>query len=511
VTDALPDVTEATAGLGAVLKRGAAMGAIGLVIAQSATVIQTIALGRMLGPVEVGVFTAGTVLLGFLVEVTQGALAGALIHRKTDLEDAANTALVVTFGTGLLLGLAALAAAPVIAALFHSPRIGLIAAASSGLIVLHSCATVPDALMQRAFQFQRQMIIAPLVSISFAVVSIGFALLDFGAWAMVIGWYASASTAVVLSWWMARWRPFRGRFSVRIWRDLAQFSLPMLLDGIAERSRQVFEQAAVGRALGTADLGQFRYAYRIATMPSLAVITVCAHVLFPAFARISEDGARFRAAFLRALGWVWFVALPVGALMIVVGQQIVVFMLGEEWRSAGAAAAAMAGVGLGAAITSVTGEAMKGAGRSSMLNWMTGLGVAMGVPLILLALPWGLIAVGVAISVTYLTVGLVSVELARRVVGVSHRDVYDCLGPTTLAGGVALAVVLALEWSVIRPPGTASMPAPAWLIVELVVFGVVYVGALRLISPSWYASLRAVASRAVLAATASVRRTKRPS
>ena len=82
-------------------------------------------------------------------------LTQALIHRKTDVEDAANTVLVVTFGTGLLLGLAVLAASPLIGMLFHSSRVGLIAAATSGLMVLHVWSSVPDALMQRAFQFKR--------------------------------------------------------------------------------------------------------------------------------------------------------------------------------------------------------------------------------------------------------------------------------------------------------------------------------------------------------------------
>ena len=235
--------------------------------------------------------------------------------------------------------------------------------------------------MKRAFQFKRRIIIdAGGTSMVFAGVSIVFAILGYGAWAMVIGTYASAITGMVLSWWMAKWRPFRGRFSFRIWRELAGFSLPLLLDTSPNVRREMFEQVIVGRGLGTADLGQYRYAYRIASMPSLAVITICSHVLFPAFSRISGDGARFREAFLRALGWIWFAALPVGALLVVAGEPVVVLLLGEEWRSAGAAAAAMAGIGLGMALISVGWEAIKGAGRSSLLNWMTALSLGLGVP-----------------------------------------------------------------------------------------------------------------------------------
>ena len=245
--------------------------------------------------------------------------------------------------------------------------------------------------MQRAFQFKRQMIIPPAASIVFAGVSIVFAIQGYGAWAMVIGWYASTTTAVVLSWWMAKWHPFRGRFSFRIWREMAGFSLPLFLAGLAERARETFEQVIVGRALGIGDLGQYRYAYRLASLPSQAIITICSHVLFPAFSRISDDSSRFRAAFLRALGWIWFAALPIGALLVVAGQPVVVLLLGEVWRPAGAAAAAMAGIGLGTALDSVGWEAIKGAGRSSLLNWLTALHVGLGLPLIVLLLPFGLV------------------------------------------------------------------------------------------------------------------------
>ena len=225
----------------------------------------------------------------------------------------------------------------------------------------------------------------------FAGVSIVFAAQGYGAWAMVIGWYASTTIAVVLSWWMAKWRPFRGRFSFRIWREMARFSFPLLLDNVAGSAREVFEQVIVGRALGTWGLGQYRYAYRIASLPSLSIIAICSHVMFPAFSRISDDNSRFRAAFLRALGWIWFAVLPIGALLVVAGPPVVVILLGEEWRAAGAAAAAMAGIGLGAALNSVAWEAIKGAGRSSLLNWLSAIHVGLGLPLIVLLLPFGLV------------------------------------------------------------------------------------------------------------------------
>ncbi len=169
-------------GLGSVLKRGAAISALATVLAQIITVVQTLVLGRLLGPYEIGVFTAGSVLVSGLVVVAQGSLGHAVIQRERDLEDAANTALVVTFVTGLVLALGLAAASPLIGIVFHDPRVGLIAMACSGLALLHACTTVPDALMQRAFMFRRRIVIDPTVSLIFAVVAITFA-----AWATAPG------------------------------------------------------------------------------------------------------------------------------------------------------------------------------------------------------------------------------------------------------------------------------------------------------------------------------------
>jgi O-antigen/teichoic acid export membrane protein len=488
--------TETTADLTNRLKRGAGMAAIGLVIVQIVTVAQTLVLGRLLGPHEVGIFAAGSVLTGVIAVFAQNTLSHALIQRERDIEDAANTVLIVTFVTGLLLALANLVASPLIGALFHDSRVGLIAAASSGIMLLHSCPSVPDALMQRTFQFKRRrVIIDPAVSLTLASVSIVFAVFGYGAWAMVIGTYASATTWVLLSWWMSRWRPFRGRFSFRIWRELAGFSLPLLLDGIAERSRDLVQQVLVGRAFGTAGLGQFRYGCRIAFLPSLAGIQICGYVLFPAFSRISGDGTRFRQAFLRALGWIWLAALPVGALLLVVGQPVVVVLLGEKWRAAGAAASAMAGIGLGAALSSVAAEAVKGAGRSRLLNWLTAINVGLGLPLLVLLLPFGLVGVGVAISVTYMVCGFVTLVQARSVVGVSVRDTIACVMPSTLSALIALGVVMPLERFVVRSDHHPALLGLASIIAECVLFSVVYIGALRLISPTWYGSIRDVVVR----------------
>jgi PST family polysaccharide transporter len=168
-------------------------------------------------------------------------------------------------------------------------------------------------------------------------------------------------------------------------------------------------------------------------------------------------------------------------------------LLGEQWRAAGTATGAMAGIGLGIALTSVGWEAIKGAGRSSLLNWLTALGLLLVVPLIVILLPFGLVGVGIAISVMHLVIGCTTVELARRLVGASYREVIRCLVPSTLSALVALAVVLPLERFAVDADQYVAPVGLALIVAECLVFVIVYLGALRLFAPAQYRSVRGFA------------------
>lgn len=482
-------------GLSGVLKRGVGYSAVGVLVCQVVVIVQTIVLGRLLGPEEVGVFTAGTVLMGFLLVFSQGTLAQALIKREGDIEDAANTVLAANAATGLLFGVGVLASAPLIGHLFHNERVGQISAATAGLVLLYLCLSVPEALMQRTFRFKQRMIIQPVAKIAFAGVSTVFALLGYGAWAMVFGSYASVIALLVLSWWMARWRPFRGHFSMRLWREMAAFSLPLLVDSVTHSVRETFQQVLLGRRLGTGDLGQYRYGYQMAGIPAAAIIDVFGYLLFPAFAKLSSDRSRFRDAFLRALGWTWFVALPIGALLVVVGEPVAVLLFGDEWRPAGTAAMAMAGVAVGAALNALGVTVIKGGGRVSLVNWLSALGLLVHLPLIVLLLPFGLVGVGIGLSVTYLLGGFASILIARSVVDAPLRDVVASLAPITVSALVAFVVAFPVEHVAVRSDQHFEPVGLILVAVDCLLFGLVYLVVLRLVSPARFRSVRGFAAR----------------
>ena len=395
----------------------------------------------------------------------------------------------VTLGTGALMTLLALAAAPVIGHVFDSRTAGVVAAAMSGGVLLHSLTNVPEALLQREFSVRRRLIVGPAVAAAFAAVSVSAAALGLGVWSMVLGSYASSLVWVLTLWWICDWRPRRGRPSYRLWRELAGFGFPLVLGMSADRAQKAVQAVVTGSALGTRDLGLQRYGERMARIPVMGLVQVSSISLFPAFSRLARDRRRFQTSYLHALRLAVVGAAAVSAMVVAVGVPLVVLVLGEEWRGAGYALVAMAGLALGKSAMTVGEEAIKGAGRTRLLHRCTLTETTLSVVLLLVLIrPLGLVGVGLSISLTAMVLGVVVAALAGPVVGVSARQTLGATAPTIASALLGCAVVTPLEHLVLH-----SDQRGAWglgfILLDGVVFLLVYVAALRILAPASFRDL----------------------
>ncbi len=475
--------------LGRMLRRGAAISGFTLVLVQVTSLITTLALARLLSPEEVGLYATGTVLTGFLIMFSEGGLRGALVQREKDVEDAADTVFWATAASGLVMSLAALAASPLVSLIFRDPRAGEIAAITSGMLLMHALTNVPDGLLQRRFNFKRRLIVDPARAIAFGAVAVALAAGGFSVWALVIGNYASMAVWLIGSWALGQWRPGRGNPSIRLWRELGRFGFPLLLQSLVWQIREAGQAALVGRFLGTAALGHFRYGRRVGLVPAQAVVQVGSYVLFPAFSRLASDPERLRQAFLRSLRWLWIASAPLGALIIAIGEPALVVLLGDRWRQAGVFLVAMAGYGATIGLKATAGEVIKGSGRSRLLNWPSAVQLVLGLGLVVLALPYGLVGVGLAISVTEITLTVIVLGLARSVVGFSMAELFRLLVPPLVGSSVALAAIGPLELLLAHSDQRSVALGLALLTAETIGFAAIYLATLRVLDPPAVVSL----------------------
>ncbi|GAA4772146.1 hypothetical protein GCM10023200_00570 [Actinomycetospora chlora] len=481
--------------LGRTLKRGAAISAGMLFVTQLISLGQTVVVARLLTPAEIGAFTLGTIFANFMIVMADGGMRAALIHRETDVEEAANTAFWASLVNGVLMAGGTLAASPLLALFFGDRTVALIAAATSGTLLVHSLLNVPEALMQRRFNFKRRLIVDPLTAGSFAVVTVTFCALGYGVWGMVIGLYASQVATLVAAWWLADWRPGRARPSYRLWREMARYAFPVIVANLTKDVREIATQSIVGRTLDIATAGQYRYGRRVGILPGQAIIQVASYVLFPAFARISSDAVRFRRGFLRALRLLWTATIPMGAFLVAAGSPAIVVLLGPQWAPAGVFVAAMAGFGPGTALNAIGVESIKGAGASRRLHWATAVSLVLGIGGLIALLPFGLLGVGLSVSIEAVVGGVLTVSLARPLARVGWGELVRVLTPPLVAAALAGVATWALEHLVLQSDTRPVVLGLVYLLADGALFAAVYLAVLAVLAPATVGELKGLLAK----------------
>lgn len=483
-------------GLTGTVVRGAGFAGAGYVLAQALTLGFYLALARIATPEDFGEFTAAAVLVNAGALFAESGMLAALIHREDRIDEAASTAVVSTALAGLLFGLLALVASPLVGLFFDSDRVASLAAAMSGLLFVRSLQIVPEALLQRRFSFLRRMLIEPAQVIAFGATAVIACSNGMGPWGLVLGFYASAVTDVVLSWSLVRWRPHLATVSMQMWRELIAYGRHVLASTVVLRLGEQVPTLLIGRYVGKAPLGQYRYGDRIAITPFLLVVSAASYVLFPAYSRIASDAKRFRAAFVESLRWFSAMAMPLSLILVPLGVPLSVVAFGDVWRDAGEVAMVLSAYAVGGSLISIASEAYKAAGLPQMLIRVHTVSLVAGAISMVALLRFDLLGVvagasiGVCVGAVYALVAL-----APRI-QVELRELVEAIWPSLLAALVMAGATLCLELFVIDAESHRTFVALLLIGLEAAFAALIYGGLLHLLLPGAAQRLRELVAQA---------------
>ncbi len=475
--------------------RGAGLAGAGYLAAQVLTLGFYVALARLASPQDFGDLAAGTLIVNVGLLFSESGMMAALIHREGRIQEAASTATVSTIASGFLLALGALAAAPLVGAIFHSSHIGEVAAASSGLLFVRSLRVVPEALLQRRFSFLRRVIIEPVGVVIFGVTAVVLTANGMGVWGLVLAYYGSEGTDAVLSWALLDWRPRLRDASVAMWRELMSYGRHIVGTAALERGETQIPVLLLGRFVGTGALGQFRYASRMESTVGSIMVQSASYVLFPAMARITEDRDRFRDACRRSLRSMCAIGFPLGLILVPLGVPAAVLFFGEVWKDAGYAAMALAFCTVFGTPISFASETLKADGRPDILMRIRAVNVIATTIFMVALLPFDLVGVCAGLSIGTLFSASYGMVRVTRQLGIRTRQMLGDIWSFAAAALFMTAVLTPLQFFVVDAASRGTALGIVLLGAEALLGGVLYMLAVRVLDPPGYREMVALAKR----------------
>ncbi len=294
-------------------------------------IASTLVLARLLSTADFGIVAIAFTISTALNSLSNVGVTENLVRHSEIGRDVLDTGFTVQIIKGLITGLLLLAAAPLASGWFGEPRLQAVFYVLAGAYALAGFENVGVIHFRRDLRFDREFQLSAIERVAAFVATVVAALILRDYWAIVIGTAAAKIARVTATYVM---HPYRPRFGLRAWHELAGFSLWMWLSSLAYIVWQRADPLVVGSAVSKAELGVFVVALDIALLPTTEILEPIASVLFAGFAAERNAGRDPREnAFSLAVALMAAMA-PIALVLSAASTYVVGVLLGAQWSEA---------------------------------------------------------------------------------------------------------------------------------------------------------------------------------
>lgn len=235
----------------------------------------------------------------------------------------------------LLLALLMLAMARPAAKFYGEPRVYQLLLVLSLLPLIQGFQNIGLLMYRKGVKFQKIVWLELSTNLLTAIATIALVLWTRNVWALVFSQLVSALISVALSYVFHpyRPRPFLDKVSLRLALSFGKYAF---LFGVLNYVMMMADNVLLGRLYSAAILGTYVIAYNLAVLPLHGVGNAIVNVTFPAYAEIAGgEIKRLERAFVRVFVSSSTLLALTTALLLLLGDEIVVFLYGNKWATAG--------------------------------------------------------------------------------------------------------------------------------------------------------------------------------
>ncbi len=437
--------------------RGALWLATSSIVVKTSQTVVLLTLAAVLAPSALGLVALGTLVANISVVLTSMGTASALVYWRGDVLRAARTATTFALGMGILMASLLWVGAPFLASTLRADDGG--AAVIRGLTVtlpFLAVAAVTNELLRRELRFLRRIIPDSVSSLVGAVVAILLVFNGYGVMALVIGQIVQGTLTLILCWVVHP--PVLPGWNRQDARGLLSYGGPYAGANLLELVQLNVDYVIVARVLGSMLLGQYSLSFRLAYMPYLMIVVVCAGAAFPYLCRRRGTDLGRSSTFVMTGTLTLLVPACVGLLLFAGDLEL----LGAKWAPGVPVVAWLAVYAVLLSFGHLVQTSLNAAGRPAVSMGLRLLHLVLLLLTLSVVARHGIVAVAVGQVGVAAAVCLTALLLARRhVAGFSARRLGRSLRPTL--AGVAVMVLLVL--SVRQATGLTPPSLPGLLLV----------------------------------------------
>lgn len=451
--------------------RGFAQLASGTLATAALRMVVVGVMARLVAPDDFGVVAISNIFVEFARMIATTGVSQSIVKMEDPTPDHLRTAFTASLAVGTLAMILVIAASSSIATFFSLPGLEKVLYVSSIIPPITAAGMISSKLLERTHNFKP---IAKSNVIGYVgaqvLVGIPIAFAGGGYWALVVPQVIGATIQSVI---LMRAQPhdISLHFSRAEYKDLMELGTGFGLQRFANFLAQRGDYFVVGKLLGSTALGQYERSYVLMNLSNTLLASMLNTVLFPAFARVAHDHARFARAYMRCMQLTAAITLPISVVCVVLAREIVETILGSRWLDATMPFAILAGGIFTRTCYKVAGSAGNGLGLAYQNAFSQTLYAVCVIGGAAIGSIWGINGVAVSTLTSIVIVFVLLNNNVIRHVGLTWLDMTKAFLPS-LVSAILIGVVSMLVGDVLRDQ--TELPAVVRLAGSLSVAGIVY-------------------------------------
>ena len=428
--------------------KGTVWSAVERLATQSVSFVVMIIMARVLTPADYGLVGMVVIFVAISQSLVDSGFSQALIRKqnRTQIDNSTVFYFNVAVGIGLYAILFLLA--PAIASFYGEPRLVSITRIVSLSIVINSFTVVQRALLTAKLDFKLQAKASFTAALIAGCIGVLMAYNNFGVWSIIVYQIVNHCINCFLLWLLSSWRP-TVEFSSIAFRNMFGFGSKLALSGIIDTVYKNVYLIVIGKVFSPSDLGYYTRAHQFSDFPSSNITGILQRVTFPVLCSIQDDDIKLSRIYRQFLRISAYAIFPMMVGLAAVANPLVVVLLNEQWAFTAILLQILCFGMMWYPIHAINLNLLQVKGRSDLLLKLEIYKKIIGVAILCVTIPFGLIAICIGTIVASLVSLFINTRYTGKLIHVGFKcqmvDLLPILLLSLCMGGVVYGFVVVFE------------------------------------------------------------------
>ncbi|MBP1630123.1 MAG: polysaccharide biosynthesis protein [Bacteroidetes bacterium] len=360
--------------------------------------IVQIIIARLLIPEDYGLIGMLAIFMAIAQTFIDGGFANALIQKKDRNEVDYSTVFYFNTIVGIVLAIAFFFSSNFISNFYKMPKLAPVIQVMSVNLIILALQVVHKAKLTIDIDFKTQAKASLFAVIVSGIIGILMAYYGYGVWSLVVNVTLNNLLQTIILWFLLKWRPLLV-FSKESFNRLFAFGSRILLSNLIHTIYLNLYTMIIGKRFSATELGYYTRADQFAQFPSSNITGILGRVTYPILSSIQDDDDKLREIYRSYVRLFAFIVFPLMIGLAAIAKPFIILILTEKWAGVIPILQILCIYYMWYPINAVHQNLMQVKGRSDLFFRLEMVKKVIGIGLLFIALPFGIIYLCVSLIV----------------------------------------------------------------------------------------------------------------